>query len=59
MRFCKIFVELLGQDRDPLAGVFLAPLGCPWNRFIDIAPEASSPWLATAIPLVNLPLSRK
>ena len=45
---------LFGQERDPLAGVFLIPLGFPWNRFIDIAPEASWPWLATAIPLVNL-----
>ncbi|MFD0979288.1 hypothetical protein [Tropicimonas aquimaris] len=45
---------LFGQERDPLAGVFLVPLGFPWNRFIDIAPEVSWPWLTTAIPLINL-----
>lgn len=45
---------LFGQERDPLAGVFLAPLGFPWNRFIDAAPESSWPWLAAGLPLVNL-----
>ncbi len=32
---------LFGQERDPLAGVFLVPLGCPRNSFVDIAPEAT------------------
>ncbi|WP_193142826.1 hypothetical protein [Meridianimarinicoccus sp. MJW13] len=49
---------LFGQERDPLAGVFLLPLGLPWNRFIDFAPEATWPWLAAAMPLVNLLLLR-
>ena len=30
---------LFGQERDPLAGVFLVPLGWPWNRAVDMAPE--------------------
>lgn len=45
---------LFGQDRDPLAGAFLVPLGLPWNRAIDSLPEASWPWLAAAAPLINL-----
>ena len=45
---------LFGQERDPLAGVFLIPLGFPWNRVIEIAPEATWPWLTTAMPVVNL-----
>lgn len=45
---------LFGQGQDPLAGIYLIPLGIPWNRFIDIAPEPTWPWLAAAAPLVNL-----
>lgn len=45
---------LFGQVRDPLAGVFLVPLGLPWNRAIDSLPEATWPWLAAAAPLINL-----
>jgi hypothetical protein len=30
---------LFGQPQDPLAGVFLVPLGWPWNRLVDRAPE--------------------
>ena len=47
---------LLGQERDPLAGIFLVPLGFPWNRFIDAAPEQTWPWLAALLPAVNLAL---
>jgi hypothetical protein len=43
-----------GNERDPLAGVFLAPLGWPWNRLVDFAPESLWPWLAAAAPVVNL-----
>jgi hypothetical protein len=49
---------LFGAERDPLAGVFLIPLGLPWNRFIGGASEALLPWLAAAAPLVNLLLIR-
>jgi hypothetical protein len=46
--------SLFGSEADPLAGVFLVPLGLPWNRFIDGFPEALWPWLAAAAPIVNL-----
>ena len=49
---------LFGQERDPLSGVFLVPLGLPWNQFIDAAPAALLPWLAALAPLVNLLLLR-
>ena len=45
---------LFGQERDPLAGVFLVPLGLPWNRFLDWIPEALLTWAATAAPAINL-----
>lgn len=45
---------LFGQDRDPLSGVFLIPLGLPWNRFIDVFPEALWPWFAAGAPAINL-----
>lgn len=45
---------LFGQPRDPLAGVFLVPLGWPWNRAVDTAPEPWWPGLAAAAPLLNL-----
>ncbi len=44
-----------GQDTDPLSGVFLVPLGLPWNRllFLDL-PDAVLPWIGLAAPLLNL-----
>ena len=45
---------LFGQERDPLSGVFLLPLGLPWNLLVDLAPEPAWPWLAAAAPLLNL-----
>jgi hypothetical protein len=47
---------LFGQPRDPLSGVFLMPLGLPWNQWIDSFPEPLWPWLAAAAPLINLGL---
>jgi hypothetical protein len=47
---------LFGQPRDPLSGVFLLPLGLPWNLMLDGFPDAWLPWLAAAAPLVNLAL---
>jgi hypothetical protein len=44
---------LLGSERGPLAGVFLVPLGLPWNLLIDAFPEPWWPWLAAAAPLIN------
>lgn len=45
---------LFGQPRDPLGGVFLIPLGLPWNLLVDRAPEALWPLLAAAAPVINL-----
>ncbi len=45
---------LFGNERDPLAGVFLIPLGWPWIWCIDWFPEFIHPWLAAATPAVNL-----
>ena len=44
----------MGVERDPLAAVYLVPLGLPWNRFLDGFPAGWLPWLAAAAPLVNL-----
>ena len=45
---------LFGQEQDPLAGVFLMPLGLPWVLGVDRFPEAAWPWLAGTAPLLNL-----
>lgn len=45
-----------GAERDPLSGVFLVPLGWPWNRLVDLAPEPAWPWLAALAPALNLGL---
>lgn len=52
--YCIAELGLLGQPRDPLGGVFLVPLGLPWNRLVARAPEALWPWLAAAAPALNL-----
>jgi hypothetical protein len=44
---------LFGQEPDPLSGVFLIPLGLPWNRFVDYFPERLWPWLAAGSPVIN------
>lgn len=41
-----------GQEQDPLSGVFLLPLGLPWNVLGDKLGFAS-PALLIAAPLVN------
>jgi hypothetical protein len=45
-----------GQERDPLSGVFLLPLGLPWNLLADRFPEAMLPWVAAGAPLLNVAL---
>lgn len=45
---------LFGAETDPLSGVFLAPLGLPWNLLVDAFPRQLWPWLAAAAPLLNL-----
>jgi hypothetical protein len=43
-----------GQETDPLAGVFLVPLGLPWNLFLDTVPDPLRAWAAAAAPLVTI-----
>ena len=43
---------LFGQERDPLGGVFLLPLGLPWNLLADKL-DFASPAILIAAPLVN------
>ncbi len=45
---------LFGQERDPLSGVFLIPLGLPWVLWTGGFPEAWLPWSAALTPLLNL-----
>ena len=45
---------LFGQERDPLAGVFLIPLALPWILWLDWASDALRPWLAAVAPMLNL-----
>ncbi len=43
-----------GQERDPLSGVFLLPLGLPWVLLSDLVSEQAKPWFTASAPLVNL-----
>ena len=43
-----------GAERDPLAAVYLVPLGLPWTLLVGNAPELLVPWLAIASPGLNL-----
>ncbi len=43
-----------GQERDPLSGVFLLPLGVPWVFAVNLAPEYGKPWLSALAPVLNL-----
>lgn len=43
-----------GQERTPLAGVFLVPLGLPWNLWLDVVPEAIRALAAALTPLLNI-----
>lgn len=47
---------LFGQERDPLAGVFLLPLGLPWTYLLDPIARDGSPWIAIGAPGINLSL---
>jgi hypothetical protein len=49
---------LFGQTTDPLSGVFLVPLGLPWNMLVDLTPESMWPWLTAAAPIINILLLR-
>jgi hypothetical protein len=45
---------LFGQERDPLSGVFLIPLGLPWAMWLDGFSENLRPWAAALAPLLNI-----
>ena len=45
---------LFGSPSGPLAGVFLVPLGLPWNLAFDVFPEPLWPTLAVLAPALNL-----
>lgn len=46
---------LFGQERDPLSGVFLLPLGLPWNLIGDRL-GIGGVWLATLSPAITATL---
>jgi len=45
---------LFGSESGPLAGIFLVPLGLPWNMMLKAFPAPALPWLAGSTPLLNL-----
>ena len=42
-----------GQEKDPLSGVFLLPLGLPWNLLLDRVLGIDGPLVAILSPAVN------
>lgn len=49
---------LFGQTSDPLAGVFLIPLGLPWNMLSDHIGEPFKPVFAALAPVINILILR-
>jgi len=46
---------LFGAVKDPISGVYLIPLGMPWNSFLfRSAPEVMMPWIGILAPALNL-----
>lgn len=43
-----------GSVQGPLAGIFLIPLGLPWNRLLGGLPSVALPAAAVAAPALNL-----
>ena len=43
-----------GSPQGPLAGIFLLPLGLPWNRLLGGLPSRVLPLAAVAAPALNL-----
>ena len=42
-----------GQEKDPLSGVFLVPLGLPWNLLLDRVFGTDGPLVAILSPAIN------
>ena len=57
-----LFLLLVGtfglfvNEKDPLSGIVLLPLGLPGALIVHVAPEPSWPWLAGLAPAINLGL---
>lgn len=47
-----------GSPKDPLAGVFLIPLGLPWNRLLEGVSDPLRPLVAALAPAINLLILR-
>ncbi|MHA1128148.1 MAG: hypothetical protein ACTSRN_04240 [Alphaproteobacteria bacterium] len=45
---------LFGQETDPLSGIFLIPLGMPWNFLADYIPESMRAYAGVVAPLINI-----
>ena len=48
---------LFGQEKDPLSGIFLLPLGLPWTLLAGGLPDPVRPWAAGLAPALNLALA--
>jgi hypothetical protein len=49
---------LFNSPSGPLAGIYLVPLGLPWNLVVDYVPEGVRPWLGAGAPIINLVILR-
>ena len=45
---------LFGSSKGPMAGIFLIPIGLPWNLILGGLPSPILPWVAAGAPFVNL-----
>lgn len=45
---------LFGAQPDPLAGIFLVPLGLPWSLLTGWLPITLQPYAAILAPLINV-----
>lgn len=49
---------LFGVAHDPLSGIFLVPLGLPWNLLADLVPVRFNAVVGILAPMVNLGILR-
>ena len=45
---------LFGQEQDPLAGIFLVPLGLPWNLWLEPVSDSLKLWIGVLAPALNI-----
>ena len=43
-----------GAEKDPLSGIFLAPLGAPWISLVHLLPEPAWSFGAALTPAINI-----